>query len=300
VKTIFSLTMVACLLLIGFLPLRAEEETSEESYLEKFYFGALYTGSLFKDYYNFQNDLLPLAGIEVKFPVASGYLCSRVLYDFKEPEAHFWWMKKFSSFEFNVGYFLRPVALINRPEPVSDAGNFEPPSNSVIPGPAFGVLGTIDLESLGNDLMLGLYQTRKGSVEFNFGFQQNINWSIFQKIGISGYHSSRKNEGGKYINGIVWNAELERLSLMFFSGRDADSIKTYSGFVHFDLVENAGIFTCIVHQNEKWEKVEIGVYKLLSENILGTEVEYLLGMGYNHSEIKPDSINFYLQVWLDK
>lgn len=298
-KTIFSLTMALCLLLISFPPLMAEDETLKESYLEKFYFGALYAGSMTKDYYNFQHDIFPRVGVQTKFSLASGYLRSRVFYDFQKANASLWWIKKISSIELNVGYFPRPVAFINRPNPVSNAGNFEPPCKSVIPGPAFGVLGRINLDKIDSDLMVGLYQTRKNAVELNFGIQQNLNWSVFRKVGISGYHSSRKNGNGKYTSGIVLNSELKRLSLMFFSGRDADS-KTYSGFAHFNTSENTAIFTCIVHRDEKWEKIEVGAYKLLSEKILGTEVEYLLGIGYNYSEIKPDSINFYLQVWLDK
>ncbi len=299
-KIAISLMMVLCLLLISSFSLKAEDETSKESYLEKFYFGALYVGSLHKDYYNFGNDIFPLVGVKIKLPVASGYLYSRLLHNFEKPGAHFWWMKNFSSFEFNIGYLPRPAAMMNRPEPVSSAGNFEPPCKGVIPGPALGVLGKISSEKLGNDLMFGLYQTNKNSVEFNFGIQQNINWSIFQKFGISGYHSNRENESGKYVNGIVFNAELKGLSLMFFSGRDVDSVRTYSGFTYLALADNAGIYTCLVHKQEQWQKAEIGIFKILSERVSGVEVEYLLGMGYSYSETQKSSINFYLQVWLDK
>lgn len=295
-KIKFLLVTVLVLLLIGFSPLQAQDE---RSYLEKAYFGALYVGSMPGSYYNFQNDIFPLVGVKTKFPVASGYLYSRLLYNFQKPGAHFWWMKDFSLFEFNVGYLPRPVALINRPEPVSSAGNFEPPCKSVIPGPAFGALTRIKFEKFGNDLMLGLYRTDKDLVEFNFGIQQDINWSIFQKIGISGYRSC-KNKDGKCVSGVVLNAELEKLSLMFFSGRDANSVRTYSGFVYFGLTDNAGIYTCLVHQQEKWQKAEVGIFKLLSEKISGIKVEYLLGTGYSYSETESSSINFYLQVWWDK
>ena len=87
---------------------------------------------------------------------------------------------------------------------------------------------------------------------------------------------------------------------MFFSGRDVNSIKTYSGFANFNLVENVDVYTSIVHKDEKWERIEIGVCKLLSENIFGTEIKYMLGMSYNYSEITHDYINFHVQIWLDK
>lgn len=299
-KTKVSLMMILFMLLIGFSSLRAQDEKLEQSYLEKAYFGALYVGSMTKDYYNFQNNIFPLLGVKTRFPVLSGNLYSRLLYNFQKPNAHFWWMKKFSNFEFNLGYFPRPVALINRPEQVSNLGNFEPPCKAVIPGPALGVLGRINSKKIGNDLMFGLYQTGKNSVEFNFGIQQDVNWSIFKKVGISGYRGNQENQDGKYVNGIVLNAELERLSLLFFSGRDADSVKTYSGFVHFALTDKAGIYTHLVHRQEKWQTAEVGIFKILSEKISGIEVEYLLGMGYKYSQTQKSSINFYLQVWWDK
>lgn len=295
-KMRFLLVMALLLLLISFSTLRAEDKAP---YLEKAYFGALYVGSM-PDYYQFQNDIFPLVGVKTKFPILSGNLYSRLLYNFQKPNAHFWWMKKISFFEFNAGYFPRPVAIINRPEPVSNAGNFEPPCKGVIPGPALGVLGRINSKKIGSDLMFGLYKTNKDSVEFNLGIQQEINWSIFKKVGISGYHSNQRNKDGDHVNGIVLNAELKRLSLMFFSGRDVNSIRTYSGFAYFALTDKAGIYTQFVHQQEKWQIAEIGIFKILSEKICGIETEYLLGMGYVYSEIRASSINFYLQVWLDK
>lgn len=290
-KTRF-LSGVMLLLLIGsFSSLWPQDQTS---YLEKLYFGALYMGSMSGSYYNFQNDIFSLAGAKVKFPIASGHLRSRLLYNFRKPGAHFWWMKDFSSFEINVGYFSRPVAIINRPEPVSSAGHFEPPSKGIIPGPAFGVLGKINSEKFGSDLMFGLYQTSKNLVEFNFGVQRNTDWFIFQKVGISGYYANESK------NGIVLNAELGKLSLMVFRGSDISSVKTYSGFAHFALADSAGIFADIIHQQEKLQKIEIGIYKMLSEKISVTEVKYLLGASYCYSEVKPNSVNFYLQIWWDK
>lgn len=289
-KAKLLLAVMLFLLISGFSSLLAQNQTS---YLEKLYLGSLYMGSMSGSYYNFQNDIFSLVGAKVKFPIASGYLRSRLLYNFQKPGAHFWWMKDFSSFEINVGYFSRPVAIINRPEPVSNTGHFEPPSKGIIPGPAFGVLGKFNSEKLGSDLMFGLYQTSKNLVEFNFGIQRNVNWLIFQKVGISGYYANEDK------NGIVLNTELGKLSLMVFRGSDISSAKTYSGFAHFALTGNAGIFTDLVHQ-EKLQKIEIGIYKMLSEKISATEVKYLLGTSYCYSEVKPNSINFYLQIWWDK
>lgn len=148
--------------------------------------------------------------------------------------------------------------------------------------------------------MLGLYQTGKDSVEFNFGLQQDVNWFIFRKIGVSGYQANYKDRDGEYVRGIVFNTELERISLLFFSGRDVNSIRTYSECTNFKLNDNMDIYTSLVYQEEKWQSAEIGIIKVLSERISVVEVDYLLGIAYNYSEIMPSSINFYLQVWLDK
>ncbi|MFZ5559579.1 MAG: hypothetical protein ACOZAL_02190 [Patescibacteria group bacterium] len=263
------------------------------SYLEKFYFGGLYIGSMDRNFYQFQNDILPLAAVKTIFPVASGYLRSRVFYDFKTPRAHLWWMKRISFFEFDFGYFSRPIAIINRPDPVSSDFNFEPPSRAVIPGPAFGALGRVKSQQFGSDLMLGLYKTRKESIEFNFGFQQNINWAIFHKFGVTGYSD------GKF-RGVALNGELEKVSLMFFSGRDRSSVKTQSGLLNLNLTENASLWAFFINRDAKWQQVQIGVCKLFSEKVSAVPINYLLGIAYNYSEIKPNSIDIYLQVWLDK
>lgn len=271
-------------------PVFAEKE--EVSYLEKAYFGALYVGSMDENYYRFQNDILPLAAVKTIFPVASGHLRTRVFYDFKTPKAHLWWMKKISFFEFDLGYFSRPIAIINRPEPVSSDFNFEAPSRAVIPGAAFGALGRIRPQNLGSDLMLGIYKTRKNSVEFNFGFQQNVNF-IFQKVGISGCSD------GKF-NGLALNANSEKASLLFFSGRDANSIRTYSGSFNLNLTENTGLWILFINKDERWQQVQIGGCKLFSEKVSVVPIDYLVGFSYNYSEVKPDFIEIYLQVWLDR
>jgi hypothetical protein len=274
------------------LPVFAQEKKDEVSYLEKAYFGALYIGSMDKNYYQFQHDILPLAAVKTIFPVASGHLRSRVFYDFKKPKAHLWWMKKISSFEFDLGYFSRPIAIINRPEPVSSDFNFEPPSRAVIPGAAFGALGRIRSQRFGSDLMLGLYKTRKDSVEFNFGFQQNVNWSVFRKIGISGCSD------GKF-NGLALNADLGKASLLFFSGRDINSVRTYSGSINLNPTENTGLWILFINKDEKWQQIQIGACKLFSEKV-SVPIHYLLGIAYNYSEARPDSIDIYLQVWLER
>jgi hypothetical protein len=283
---------IVILVLSFVLPVFAQEN-NRMSYLEKAYFGALYIGSMDKNYYQFQNGILPLAAVKTTFPVASGYLRSRVFYDFAKSRAHLWWMKKISFFELDIGYFSRPIAIINRPDPVSSDFNFEPPCRAVIPGAAFGTLGRVKSQKFGSDLMFGLYKTRKESVEFNFGFQQNINWAVFHKFGVTGYSD------GKF-RGVALNGELEKVSLMLFSGRDRNSVKTQSGLINLNLTKNAGLWMFFIKQDNKWQQVQIGVCKLFSEKVSVVPIKYLLGIAYNYSEIKPNSIDIYLQIWLDK
>jgi hypothetical protein len=188
---------------------------------------------------------------------------------------------------------------MNKPEPVSADGNFEFISTSVIPGPAFGTLATIKSKT-NTKLMLGLYRIGKDSVEYNFGLQQKINWFIFQKIGVSGYYANYKNSDKDYITGLAFNVAFKKASLMLFRGIDANSDITYSGFTAINLTESLVFFTDIVYQKKEWQDVEIGVFETLSEKIDAIEIGYNLGMGYNYSEVRPNYVKFYLQVWLDK
>ncbi|MFH1259602.1 MAG: hypothetical protein ABII74_07330 [Elusimicrobiota bacterium] len=263
------------------------------SYLEKAYFGAYYMGSVGEDYYQFQNEIFPLVAVKVKLPLLSGSLNSIMLYDFEKPGANFWWSKDLSSFQFNVGYLGRPITMLNRPQPVSAGKNFEPPAKSIIPGPAFGILLKKKFSGPNNNLMLGMYKTRDGSVEFDFGFQQNINRGIIRKFSISGYGD------GKF-RGMAFSGELGKISLTFYSGQDRDFVKTRSGIINLDLRKNVSLWTGFVNQDQKWQWSQVGICKTFSEKVGVIPVNYLLGASYTYSEVKPDSINVYLQVWLDK
>jgi hypothetical protein len=287
------------LVLLGLLLVASSAFGQGTSYLERAYFGALYIGSITNDYYNLHNDILPLAAVKTKFSLASGSLRFRLMHDFKTPSVHIWWTKKILFLEFNIGYLPRPIAIINKPEPVSNDANFIPPSRDVIPGSNFGTMGRINFKSDSN-LMLGIYKTNKDSVEFNLGFQQDINWFIFRKLGFSCYHSNRRNADRKYINGIALNAEMKRFSLMFFSGRGANSVRTYSGFAGMGLGKNTTLYVSIVHQKEKWQQAEVGVVRLFSEKVGELPTNYLLGVAYNRPQVESASIKVFLQVWLDK
>jgi len=273
----------------------------ESSWLKKVYVGALHVGAMPNgEYYHFQNDIFPLVGVRAAFPILSGTLHSRLMHDLQNTGAHLWWEKDLSILELNLGYLPRPIAMNNKPEPVSAMGNFEPPAKAIIPGPAPGAMTIVDLHRINNESMFGLYQTGKDSVEFNYGIQQNINWSIFQKIGVSGYQANYKSQKGKSVNAIAVNAELKKTSLMFFKEVDVNDVITYSGFAYYCLAENAGTFLCLINQDEEWTKIELGIFKIISEQIGNITINYLLGTGYDYSETRPSSFNFYVQTWLEK
>ena len=289
------------LLQVLFFVITSSLMAQESSWLKKAYVGALQVGAIPNgECYHFQNDIFPLVGVRAAFPILSGTLHSRLMHDLQNPGAHLWWEKDLSILGLNLGYLSRPVTVINRPESVSAMGNFEPPAKAVIPGPAFGAMTTVNLHRINNELMFGLYQTGKDSVEFNYGIQQNINWSIFQKIGVSGYQANYKSQKGESVNGIAVNAELQKISLMFFKGVDVNDIITYSGFAYYGLAENAGTFLCLLNQDEEWTKIELGIFKIISEQIGNITINYLLGAGYDYSETRPSSFNFYVQTWLEK
>lgn len=265
-------------------------------HLEKYYFGTLYIGAIpaNENYYRLQNDNFPLAGVKVKFPVMSGNVRMRVLHDLNSGCGQAWWEKDmFSAMNFKIGYMPRPVGMVNKPEPVSAENNFIFASQSVIPGSSFGMLIKNSFQK--TELIAGVYKTSGGdSLEIGFGFQQSINFLGLKKTGISGY----SNKNGS--NGVALNAETENISLMFFKGEGINSEKTYSGFINIFLADSVFVYTDIVYQQEKWQRAEIALCKNFSERIGITNVNYLIGAGYAYSEVVPKSINFYLQIWLDK
>ena len=94
-KNLFLVVMVFFLVL----PILADEE-EKMPYLEKAYLGGLYMRLVTEEYYDSQNGFLPLIAAKTKFPLFSGHLRSRLMYDFEGLGAHLWWEKRISFLEF--------------------------------------------------------------------------------------------------------------------------------------------------------------------------------------------------------
>lgn len=268
----------------------------EETILQKFYAGALYSGSFLRsEYYRPANNVNLLVGARTKISLSSNlFVHTRVMNNMNnEMAAHVWLERKIKSASFNAGFLPRPIKMINTPDPVSAVAHFLPQSKRVIPGPALGVMAKISSAKISSDFYAGVYQAKEDSLEFNFAVVKSFpSKSLLRKITIGGYSA-------KGASGVSLSVDIWRLSLMGFSSVDARSISTHSAYGEIKL---GGFNLCAdaVNRQDIWETAELRIVKELAEDISGVRVNYLCGLGYIYREIEPDLINFYLQVWFDK
>jgi len=287
-----------------------------EEILQKFYAGALYTGS-FSQYYppeNYQpvNDVNLLVGARTKISLAPNlFVHTRITNNINGMGAHIWVEEKINWASFNAGFFPLPIGMIYKPEPISKDWHFLPASKSVIPGPAFGAMAKLSSAKLNSDFFAGVYRTRENFLELNLGLVKNFpsEW-LLRKVTIGGYSewllhkvaiSGYSNKG---VSGVAIGIDIWRLSLMGFSGMDAQSIRTRSiyaetKFREFNLYIDA-VNRKNVWETDVWETAELGITKEMSEKFPIARVNYLYGLGYIFRQKQPDTINFYLQIWIDK
>lgn len=258
--------------------------------LQKFYAGALYFGTA-PNTYNIDQSISTMVGIKNKFNLANwGSINTRIRTDFNTSVGQFWYQKQFGQFDFSIGRVSRPVKRLNCSEPISADSHFEPPSKAVIPSSTTGILGVY------HSVLGGVYQDKNGNLEYGFGASQTINWFIFKKVSVSGYKLDRKSNTG----GVALNLEMVRFSSVFFAQQDLNSERIFSNASYLELPHQSGIFTSLVNRQNKWEQIEAGFIKYLTDSLPLVKMNYLVGASYFYSETKPKAVHLFLQVYFQQ
>ena len=168
----------------------------------------------------------------------------------------------------------RPIAFLNRPNPVTAGAQFEPGGLSAIPGSGIGVL--LAQKVNGGNLYGGVYYLSKEKLpEYNIGLK-------YKSYTLGGFYSDR-NYG---IAGTIKVPDLLILTLYH------ESTKTNSGFVEVVLGDLGAPYVSVIYdRKEKLWDSEIGWTKEYS--IEKAYVLILIGLGY-----MPEAKVLNLYFWI--
>ena len=192
----------------------------------------------------------------------------------------FYFERKSSLVNIDVGYMPRPIACIMRPAPLSADGHFEPPALSAMPGTETGAYIGRKLWDNGPDAMIGaFYLAPSKSIEGNASLDQKLG-SFDISIACFASRNTR--------SGCVVNVKAQKVSLTAFA--TSDSVAT--GLLcwemkFFTFYANANMNS----NNNSFSRLEFGIVKTF---IMPYGMKMLVGAGYLQNS---RTVNFYVQLY---
>lgn len=263
--------------------------------VEEAYLGALYTG-VANNSYTYTNVVEPRAAAKVSFDVASGQVYVKSIYIFNKAKGGAYYQRKIGALNMSAGFIPRPIAIINRPSPTSADANFESLTTKQIRAASMGMLGSAKLFK--TILFAGVYQTGADSADFNIGFKKNIGGVNF---GAGGYIANYNAISGHSVYAVAGNIEFNNFTVVGHVKNDVLDILTRSVFASYNITEETSVLADIVHtEHAGWELFEVGVTKKYTKQTKFLPINYVLGLTYIHSDMRPNSVNVYLQIYIAK
>jgi hypothetical protein len=296
-KMIILVLVISSLISKSFAQSNAPKPTvfPDSSYLKKYYFGFLYTGSG-KKYYDIQSILNIRLGVAVAVPLFGfGTLSTQAFIDPLEKENKLKAEGRLTipiadALVVSGGIIPTDTRKSQTPSPISPEGQFLPGAKAVI-SPGFHP----GIEISNKNLCLGAYADGEDKFQYHLGYKTE-NIGPIKSLKLSAFILGGRAVSDTLSGGGVLTINLTGISFTAYSEK-MTSINTYSFFTKVNVSESLESYASLVYKNRSWQSAEVGVLQSASQNLGLLTVKYCYGLGYQYYPYK--AINFYLQTWLN-
>ncbi len=266
--------------LVAIILLFATVVCAQEAKITSYYAGALYTGSYNKEL-SLSHDINIRGAGEMTIVLndATDIFFRGAYVVGGKSFGQFWLREKYKDFQFDVGFLGRPVGFLNRPSPIGNGAQFEPPGTAVIPGSGTGVVLSQKMDNLS---LYGsaYYAPDIEKADYNLGAKYNF--GDFS-LSVCGFYNPENH-------GIASTLKSESTTVTVFESKDLRSCFLEIPFGNF----GSPFFTAVYDKGEeKLSSAEIGWTKGFDLRDSYNNLKGLVGCGY----ITTDEV-FNIYFWL--